>query len=417
MTIQASDYLDVVTSVTKEWTKQRKAEERGSRRPREYVYSDRVDFTEVADDILPKGYAHASGNGKYTCDNRQFYYVVRDEFLAKTGREITVNYFCQNLLVKYMNRNPNKTADWKITASPRGTLTIPHTKFDPHIPCGTLAIDKYLHRRAKEVDPFKDVKEAILSVEWPSAQEGHRYQAVLYIEKEGFEPQLQEAQIAHKFDIAIISCKGQSVKAARKLVDHVCRVNGGVPLFVAHDMDKAGFEICQRLTTVSDYAREHDLVKYEFKNEINVIDLGLRLKDAQKYNLKSERVQFTGYFADDSTATDEEKSFLRSNRRVELNAFTAPQFIEWLVSGLEKHLGKRRFIPADTILRDAWRRALAIAAINKAINDARKSALEQAEGADMPDGLRKKLEKGLKDSPQAWDQVLYDLAEKSIEEQ
>src|SRR5271167_1268551 len=102
MTINASEIIGITRSVTKKWTKQRKAEERGrSRETREYIYSDRVDFTDVAQEILPEGYAHASGNGKYTVDKRQFYYAVRDQFLEKTGREIKADYFSQNLLVKY----------------------------------------------------------------------------------------------------------------------------------------------------------------------------------------------------------------------------------------------------------------------------------------------------------------------------
>ena len=66
MSIDASDILSVAKSVTKEWTKQRKAEERGSRTrySRQYVYSDRVTFTEVAPKILPGAYDHASGGGK-----------------------------------------------------------------------------------------------------------------------------------------------------------------------------------------------------------------------------------------------------------------------------------------------------------------------------------------------------------------
>ena len=46
--------LKVTKDVTKEWTKQRKAEERGSRNrySRAYVYSDRVNFTEVVDELL-----------------------------------------------------------------------------------------------------------------------------------------------------------------------------------------------------------------------------------------------------------------------------------------------------------------------------------------------------------------------------
>ena len=56
---------------------------------------------------------------------------------------------------------------------------------------------------------------ASLSASWPSLPAGQRYQAVLYIEKEGFEPLLEEAKIAERFDVAILSCKGQSVVAAR----------------------------------------------------------------------------------------------------------------------------------------------------------------------------------------------------------
>ncbi len=91
--------------------------------------------------------------------------------------------------------------------------------------------------------PFDDLENIAVRVEWPSLAEGQRYQGVLYIEKEGFDPQLREADIANRFDLAIISCKGQSVTAARMYVDQACRMGGGVPLFTAHDMDKAGFEM------------------------------------------------------------------------------------------------------------------------------------------------------------------------------
>jgi hypothetical protein len=326
MSIRAADIIDITASVTKEWTKQRKAEERNNRfrASRAYIYSDRVNFTDVADQILPRGYAHASGDGKFTVDKRQFYYAVRDEFLAQTGREITADYFSQTLLVQYMNRNRKKTAGWKITASPRGTLSIPNTTDDLRIPCGTIAIEEHLDLAAKKYDLSEALDKLHISVQWPSVAEGQRYQGVLYIEKEGFDPQLREARIADRFDIAVISCKGQSVTAARMYVDHVCRMNGGVLLFVAHDMDKAGFEISQRLTTISDHAWDNDLVKYEFENEVNVTDLGLRLVDVQKYGLKSEHCRFQGRFPLDTIATKEEQGFLRSNRRAELNAFTAP---------------------------------------------------------------------------------------------
>jgi hypothetical protein len=373
-----------------------------------------VNFTDDADDILPAGYAQASGNGRYTVDKRQFYYAVRDQFLEMTGRELDADYFSQTLLVKYMNQWPETTAGWKITASPRGTLTIPNTGFDTRIPCGTIAIEEHLAEAARLCGAFDDIGDSF-TVQWPSLAEGQRYQAVLYIEKEGFDPQLREARIAERFDLAIISCKGQSVVAARRFVDHVCRVVGGVPLFIAHDMDKPGFEISQRLTTVSDWALVNDLVKYVFQNEINVTDLGLRLTDVQKYGLASEYCRFKGYFPTDTIATREEQDFLRSNRRVELNAFTAPQFIEWVESSLRKHL-KERLIPEDNILADAYRRALVVARINQAIEEARDEAIDWGRGATIPPTLRRQLKKQLKerDSP-PWDKILYRMAQEALE--
>ena len=225
-----------------------------------------------------------------------------------------------------------------------------------------------------------------LPIEWPSLAAGQRYQAVLYIEKEGFEPLLDEAQISEKFDLAILSNKGQSVVAARKFVDQVCRVDGGVPLFVVHDFDKSGFEISQSLTTVSDWAIFNDRVTYSFRNEINVTDLGLRLEDVEKFGLDSEDCEFKGQFADNSICTAAEQEFLRSNRRVELNAFTSPQFIEWLESKLNEHL-KGRLIPSDEVLESAYRRALALAEINDVLEGAIGDAEQKAEDATIPKTL------------------------------
>jgi hypothetical protein len=409
MSITADDILSLTKMVTKEWTKQRRAEERGnrSRASREYIYSDRVNFTEVADAILPAAYQHASG-GRYSVSKRTFFYACRETFKQQTGRELEWKYFSDKLLVQYMNRH-SETAAWKVTADPRGRLTIYNSGHEERIPCGTLEIERHLRKEFHKQDPFKI--DAELDIEWPSVAHGQRYQAVLYIEKEGFEPLLEEARIGEQFDLAIISCKGQSVVAARKYVDHVCRINGGVPLFVVHDMDKAGFEISQRLTRVSEWAEDYDLVTYRFQNDINVTDLGLNLMDAQRYGLTGETFKFSGYFASDSIATDEEKAFLRSGRRIELNEFTSPQFLEWLPAKLRDHLPER-LVPSDQVLEDAYRRMLAVAKINKAIAEARDGAIDEAKSATIPANIRRRLRKILKENPQAWDRALYAMAQR-----
>src|SRR5262249_13167643 len=153
-----------------------------------------------------------------------------------------------------------------------------------------------------------------------------------------------------------VSCKGQSVVAARKLVDHVCAVGKGIPLIVVHDFDKAGFEISQRLTRVSDWTKEKNLVTYHFTNEIDVRDLGLRLEDVEHYGLTGEECPFAGYFARDTITTKKEREYLQSGRRVELNELTAPQFVEWLERKLDEHL-PGRLITAGGGLEEAYRRA------------------------------------------------------------
>jgi hypothetical protein len=404
----SDDILAATKKVTKEWTRQRKAEERGSRSRafRPYVYSDRVCFTDVANQILPAAYKHASGDGYYSVSKRQLYYACREAFKQKTGRPLEYGYFADTLLVQYMNRHPN--LGWKITADPRGTLTIPNSRSDVRIPVGTIQIDNHMREAARACDPYGDVKKMSVRAEWPSLAAGQRYQAVLYIEKEGFGPILEEAEIAERYDLAILSCKGQSVVAARRFIDEVCAVGRDVPLLVFHDFDKAGFEIAQRLTTVSGWAEENDRVTYRFRNDIKVIDLGLRLADVEAYGLKGESCEFRGHFAADSIATPEEQEFLRSGRRVEMNEFTSPQIVECLEAKFDEHL-PGRLIPGDDVLADAYRRALAAASINRAIDKVRDKAIDRAKAAAVPESLRRRLKKRMKASDEPGDQVLYEL--------
>lgn len=413
MSLDASDIIGAVKNVTKEWAKQRKAEERGarSRHTRAYVYSDRVNFTEIAHAILPAAYEHASGGGKYTVSKRQLYYASREQFRQMTGREIEYGYFANTLLVQYMNQHA-ATDRWKATADPRGTLVIPNAVSEVRVPCGTTQMENHL-RCERESHLWDDIDPRV-DVEWPAASAGQRYGAVLYIEKEGFEPLLKEARIAERFDLAVLSCKGQSNVAARRFVDEVCRADGGVPLYVVHDFDKSGFEISQRLTQVSEWAECNDRVTYRFRNRIEVTDLGLRLEDARKYGLQDEPCVFKGGFARDSICTDEEKAFLRSGRRVELNTFTAPQFIEWIESALTAHGLGNRLVPDDAVLSEAWRRALLVARLNHAIDRELQDALVRTEEEDVPNGLRERVAAAVRGGPQPWDAVLYEMAQEAL---
>ena len=249
---------------------------------------------------------------------------------------------------------------------------------------------------------------------YPTCGPKNRFSAVLFIEKEGFNPLFKEVKLAERYDLAIMSCKGQSVVAARRLVDELCGIDSGVPLLVLHDLDKEGFLISQTLTSVSLAAEEADRVRYQFENEINVIDLGLRLNDVKKWKLESESVRFKGGFDLDSIATPDEQAFLRSNRRVELNAFASADFIVWIEAKLKQH-GITKLIPDAETLEDAYRRAYQIAELNRQIELLTEDADEKAKLAGIPKTLAKLVRAALKANPaKPWDQAVADIANGQI---
>jgi len=408
MTIKAANIAKLVRRVTQKHAKQIKAEERNARArwSREYVYSDRVNFTDVAAKIFPDAYKLVSGDGSLPASKRQIYYAAREAFLRATGREITQRR-CNTLLLQYMNTH-SATSSWRVTADPRGTLLIPNTFQETRIPCGTLDIDRHLDTMNDE-ETLSEVKQ--LPKQWPTLAAGQRFRAVLYIEKEGFEPLLRQTRIAQRFEIAVLSCKGQSVVAARKYVDHVCQASGGLPLFVVHDFDVFGFFIAARLTSVSADACDDDRVAYHFRHDINVTDFGLRLEDARKYGLADERCKPPKHIDRDLGCTDDEKKFLYSGRRIELNAFTAPQFVEWLegklrAAGLDD---RERMIPADDVLERAYRRCIVTARVNKAVRDMHASAVEEATAAKVPKRLREQLRTAMQGVDVPWDIMLHGL--------
>ena len=130
----------------------------------------------------------------------------------------------------------------------------------------------------------------------------------------------------------IISTKGVSVTAARRLVDEVCGEND-IPLLVLHDFDVAGFMIFGTL--------QRDTRRYEFANGVEPIDLGLRLEDidgleqepaaATKTNVEDLRQQLV------KTAPRTKRSRFLLDNRVELNAMASDQLIAFIERKLEEH--------------------------------------------------------------------------------
>ena len=154
--------------------------------------------------------------------------------------------------------------DWNVVYDARGHFEEPHT--NRRIGCGTIEVGNYLHA-LKEPDIVPaEFADANIDIIGPSGN----LAAVLFCEKEGFNPLFKAVNLANRYDLMIISTKGVSVTAARQLIDNICG-DHDIPLFTLHDFDVAGFLILGTL--------QRDTRRYQFSSDVEVIDLGLRLAD------------------------------------------------------------------------------------------------------------------------------------------
>ena len=148
-------------------------------------------------------------------------YAARPKIL-ELAKIDTLNdtYFTQTLLVDYINENPHECKDWNVVWSDRGHFAEPHT--GKIVGLGTLAVRSYLDEYAAPEFTEAGFAEATITTHGPDG----RYGALLYVEKEGFDPLLEQALIAERHDLAVMSCKGMSVIEARELVDRTCAKYG-----------------------------------------------------------------------------------------------------------------------------------------------------------------------------------------------
>lgn len=339
---------DLVLNVTKDWAKQRKAEERhasaaANRRARLIRASDYYNFRSAASEVMEQAYMAASANGTLPASARQVMYQARPFIQEKMGgQQLNDQYFCQQLLPDYMVEHG---VDWDITYDDRGHLIEPHTAHS--IGLGTISVRNYLAENGSPKLKEPGFAAGSVDTHGPNGCFG----AVLFIEKEGFLPLLEAVHIPERYDLAIMSTKGMASTAARTLIDNLCQRQ--VPLLVLHDLDKAGLSILGTL--------KRNTRRFTFNNQAKVIDLGLRLADVRKLGLgasaeatfdrgrdssKLENLRLNG-------ATRAEAEFLLT-QRIELNALTSDQLVAFIERKLSEH-GIKKLIPKADLLRDAYR--------------------------------------------------------------
>jgi hypothetical protein len=403
----AKAIADLIEGVTEKWAKQRRAEERDSsarlRRDDRLVYYVRpISLKEAAHRVMRHAYMQASAGGTLPANPRQIMYAARREILQIAEKAtLDSQYFCQTLLPDYIRENQGECASWDICWDDRGHFLEPHT--GKSFGVGTLNVRHYVDGYASP-----DFEEAgFAGAEIKTSGPQGRYCGLLYIEKEGFSPILEQAKPADKFDVAIMSCKGMSVTAARQLIDQTC-ARHGIPLLILHDFDTSGFSIAKTLCS--------DTRRYSFRSAFKTIDLGLRLTDVRELDLESEPVSFgrtdpnkIRYRLERNGATDDEIAFLMEGQRVELNAMHSDEFVAFVERKLTE-AGIAKVVPPTDQLVEAYRlfvRSTRTAGVVKVAID----RLGDEEIA-APDDLEARVRAYLAEHPdEPWDDAVRELVE------
>jgi len=390
----ANDIIDAVETATSKWTRQKKSEERhpGMIRYRvsRMTKEPRTTQKEAAWEVMEAAYMAASGNDSLPALARQIFYQARPKIMALTDdKELAYGYFSQVLLPDYVEEHG---VSWNVVYDARGHLEEPHT--NRRIGVGTIEIGNYLHAMKDPTIFPAGFSDANVDIIGPSGN----LSGVLFCEKEGFNPLFKAVNLANRHDLMIISTKGVSVTAARQLIDEIC--GGGLPLFVLHDFDVAGFMILGTL--------QRDTRRYQFTNALEVIDLGLRLEDiaglerepaaATKTSKQKLREQLA-----ENGATDAEIAILL-NERVELNAMTSDALIAMIERKLKTY-GLKKVVPDDDLLTEAYQAFHRSQELRDAFEKLEKEFKESK--IKVPKSLKNKVRAILKNHPDLrWDDAV-----------
>jgi hypothetical protein len=276
---------------------------------RPHTAANRVSQKDIVLDNLDAASADVSGDGQYRFNERQILYKVRPFVSEEIGEFLTTDNF-KKIITAWENEHGEILGMYR---EPRGTLYHPHRH--ETITLGTLMVEDYER-------PF-----------WT-------FNKMVYIEKEGFSEALKDAGWPERHDCALVSSKGFSTRAARDLIDKLAEQDEPITIFCVHDADAYGTVIYQTL---------QEATKARDARKIQIINLGLEPWEGVAIGLQSEAVEHikerrpvADYVIErEDTAPDGSpwEEWLQTNR-IELNAMTTPEFIEWLDGKMVGYDGK-----------------------------------------------------------------------------
>jgi hypothetical protein len=308
--------FSVIKPIYKEGEKAKRNARRAARRAYYYEPEPTWSQKEIVFDILEQAMANAG----LSFSARDLYYATRPLCYADLrwpeGKDLKYGYFSQTLLTEYQERHGSIPGLWR---DPRGNLHEPHT--GKTVPLGTREVASY---------------------RFPEFV----FDKILYVEKEGEMPKLEAAKLAERYDMAIVTGKGYPAEAVRTLFE--AAEGGDYQLFVFHDADIDGYNIARVM-------REETRRMPDYN--VDVVDIGLTVKDAVEMDLASEPYCRTGGVPATLgwrlTSLEREYFSGRRGERFELNAILPDtRRIEYIEGKLKENGVRGKVIPPQDKLEE-----------------------------------------------------------------
>jgi hypothetical protein len=326
---------------------------------------------------LDDAIADVSGNGQYRFNQRQLLYRLRPIVMTELKQKLETKNFGQ-IISKYEEENGEIPLMYR---EPRGSITHPHSSGGT-ITLGTLMVEQYKRPT------------------WA-------FNKLVYIEKEGANEALKDDGWLERHDCAVMSSKGYSTRAARDLIDKLAEHDEPIEVFCVHDADASGTMIYQTLqeATVARGAR-NIAIKNIGLEPWEAIDMGLEVEEVEvtinkktKEPIRKPVAEYVKY--EDSTAPDgEDWDEWLQTRRVEMNAMTTPQFIEWLDDKMADEAEHGKLIPPPEVLEadlaERIEKKTRTAIIDRVLREAKVDKLVKAAVATIKKPSAVALTKGIK---------------------
>jgi hypothetical protein len=284
----------------------------------------------------------ATGDGQYTTTARQVFYAIRklvinDYGIVLDGRT-DFSTLTQVVITTMFERHPE--LEDRIYFERRGFYLDIET--GEEIPMNTQRVNEFSNtltgRNRCNVD--------MVPGRYSPAKQTFNYpyelavSSVLFVEKQGFTEVFKKSGILDELNLGLISSQGFGTRAIKKMIqDFIAR---GINVYALTDCDLAGQVIGERLIDGSNTFKEKLDIKVIGLTFADVLALD-KIDDAEEYTSTKSYVNVLDrmnqaekdFFLKKKTSGMDGKD-LFTYRRVELNALTMPELLDFIRSKIQK---------------------------------------------------------------------------------